>query len=111
MSTVRDDFLRRYATSPIHVPRLERMLAAYGVRVGEETFARSFIEWDDRCGDRDAARIATEVLSTLLDSHGRLVCLTSDGVQGAIGWLAGVPVRERPNRMAMLQAILSEALA
>ena len=40
---MREDFLRRYATSPIHVPRLERLLSAYGDNDEIHAFAETFI--------------------------------------------------------------------
>ena len=72
----RDDFLRRYATSPIHVPRLERLLDAYGVDGQDEAFALRFIEWDRACADADAARIVTEIVSASAGEAGRPVRLS-----------------------------------
>ena len=57
----RDEFLRRYATSPIHVPRLERLLAVYGVDEQDDSFCQRFIGWDRACADGEAARVVTEI--------------------------------------------------
>ena len=84
----RDDFLRRYATSPIHVPRLERLLDAYGDDGEDEAFALRFIAWDRACADVDAARIVTEIVSASTDEAGRPVRLSDDAVRGAIRWMA-----------------------
>ena len=43
MSIVQHEFLRRYATSPIHVPRLERLLAVYAPPETPDQFARTYI--------------------------------------------------------------------
>jgi hypothetical protein len=83
-----DDFLRRYATSPIHVPRLERMLHAYGDGESEEAFASRFIEWDRACPHGEAARIVSEVLSDLMDDTGNVRRVSDDAVRGAIRWVA-----------------------
>lgn len=84
----RDDFLRRYATSPIHVPRLERLLDAYGGDGQDEAFACKFIAWDRACADADAARIVTEIVSVSADESGRLVRLSDDAIRGAVRWMA-----------------------
>ena len=62
MSVV-DDFLRRFAASPIHVPPLERGLAAYG-GVSPDAFAAAVIESDREAAHPEAARIALELLAT-----------------------------------------------
>src|SRR5439155_14473449 len=81
MSAVQDEFFRRYATSPMHVPRLERLLAAYGA--GEpDVFAATFIGWDRECSDAEAARIVTELLAVFVDENGTLVRLSDDAVRG-----------------------------
>ena len=84
MGAVQEAFLRRYATTPIHVPRLERLLATYGPCGTEDAFAQEFIQWDDACSDGDAARIVTEVISQLVDRNGQLVRLTDEAVRGAM---------------------------
>jgi hypothetical protein len=97
VTTVRDDFLRRYATSPIHVPRLERLLAVYGSGEENDPFCSRFIEWDRACPDGEAARIVTEVLSAG-DAAGRIAKHSDDVIRGAIRWmseLASVSVAER----------------
>lgn len=62
MSVV-DEFLRRFAASPIHVPQLERVLAAYG-GVSPDAFAAAVIESDREAAHPEAARIALELLAT-----------------------------------------------
>jgi len=108
MGAVQEAFLRRYATTPIHVPRLERLLATYGPCGTEDAFAQEFIQWDDACSDGDAARIVTEVISQLVDGNGQLVRLTDEAVRGAIRWLADAPNLERADRAAALRAIFDE---
>lgn len=116
-----EEFLRRYATSPIHVPRLERLLATYGPEgdgdPGDpgapatgtwDAFARAYVGWDRACGDADAARIVTEIISQLTDTHGRLIRLTDATVRGAIVWIAESKDPERRERVAALSTILSE---
>lgn len=97
MSTARDDFLRRYATSPIHVPRLERLLAVYGSGEEDDAFCSRFIEWDRACPDAEAARIVTEILSAG-DATGLITKYSEDAVRGAIRWMSeliSLPVAER----------------
>ncbi len=97
VNTARDEFLRRYATSPIHVPRLERFLAVYGTGEEDDAFCSRFIDWDRACRDADAARIVTEILSAG-DETGRITRISEDAVRGAIRWmseLTSLPVSER----------------
>ena len=97
LNSPRDEFLRRYATSPIHVPRLERLLAVYGSGEDDETFCSRFIGWDRACTDPDAARIITEILSAG-DATGRITRLSDNAVRSAIRWmseLTSLPVAER----------------
>jgi hypothetical protein len=97
MTTARDDFLRRYATSPIHVPRLERLLAVYGSGEEDDTFCSRFIAWDRACRDAEAARIVTEILSAG-DATGHIRRFSDDAVRGAMRWmseLTSLPVAER----------------
>ena len=97
VNTSRDEFLRRYATSPIHVPRLERLLAVYGTGEDDDAFCSRFIAWDRACPDGEAARIVTEILSAG-DETGRIVRFSDDAVQGAIRWMStatSLPVSER----------------
>lgn len=110
MSVRYEAFLRRYATSPIHVPRLERLLATYapGGLDAQEAFAAMFIAWDDACGDGDAARIVTEVISQVSDGNGRLIRLTDEAVRGAITWIADSHGSERVHRATALTAIFAE---
>ena len=103
MGNARDDFLRRYATSPIHVPRLERMLHAYESDDDDDTFARNFIDWDRACPDGEAARIVSEIISAGTGA----VRLSDDALKGAIRWMAEAtdhPVAERAR-------ILGEAIS
>jgi hypothetical protein len=111
MATARDAFLRRYATSPLHVPRLERMLAAYGDEADEEQFARRFIEWDRACADAEAARIVTEILAVQCDEQGRIVRFDDRAVEGAIRWMAEAAGLTVTERAATLRERLSTARA
>lgn len=107
MGSARDDFLRRYATTPIHVPRLERLLYAYESDDDDDAFARKFIGWDRACRDGEAARIVSEIISAGLDASGNVVRLSDDALQGAIRWMAEAtahPVAERAR-------ILGEAIS
>jgi len=95
--SAREEFLRRYATSPIHVPRLERLLAVYGDDGDDEVFCSRFIAWDRACPDGEAARIVTEILSAG-DRSGRIPRLSDDAVHGTIRWMSDVislPVAQR----------------
>jgi hypothetical protein len=83
----RDEFLRRYATSPIHVPRLERFLAVYDADDEDDSFCHRFIAWDQASSDGEAARIVTEILSAG-DSAGRITRLSDAVVKGAIRWMS-----------------------
>ena len=85
---MREDFLRRYATSPLHVARLERLLATYGTTHGEARFAETFIAWDRACSDVDAALVVTEVLATFEDERGELIRLSDKAIKGALRFLA-----------------------
>ena len=99
MSSVREVFLRRYATSPTHVPRLERLLSIYEDE-GDE-FASQFIEWDRDCPDVEAARIVAELLSAG-DATGRIVRLSDQAVRAAIHWMStpsSLGVGERADRL------------
>ena len=84
---MREDFLRRYATSPLHVARLERLLATYGDTHGETRFAETFIAFDRACPDVNAALVLTEVLATFEDESGALVRLSDQAIQGALRFL------------------------
>lgn len=99
MSSACEVFLRRYATSPIHVPRLERLLAVYGDDA--EGFAARFIEWDRDAPELEAARIVAEMLSAG-DALGRIVRLSDEAVHAAIRWMStssSLPVAERADRL------------
>lgn len=108
MSVIQHEFLRRYAASPMHVPRLERLLDTYGRPDAVDAFAEAFIGWDSACGDSDAARIVTEVISTLVDERGRLIRLTPESVRGAIAWIAASSGDLRTERVQALSTILAE---
>jgi hypothetical protein len=93
----RDEFLRRYATSPIHVPRLERFLAVYDAGDADDSFCHRFIAWDRASADGEAARIVTEILSAG-DPAGRIRRISDAAVKGAIRWMSDarwLPVHER----------------
>jgi hypothetical protein len=99
VTNAREVFLRRYATSPIHVPRLERLLSVYGDDA--EGFAARFIEWDRDAPDLEAARIVAEILSAG-DDMGRIVRLSDDAVRAAIRWMStpsSCSVAERSSRL------------
>ena len=108
MGADREDFLRLYATSPIHVTRLERLLAAYGDDDDErEDFARRFIAWDRACPDAEAARIVTEIISTCNDDSGRIRRLSDEVLQAAVRWMADARLGSVPDRADTLRGILS----
>ena len=85
---MREDFLRRYATSPIHVPRLERLLSAYGDHDEIHAFAETFIAWDRTGPSVEAARVVAELLASFQDESGALVRLSDDAVRGALRLMA-----------------------
>jgi hypothetical protein len=85
---MREDFLRRYATSPIHVPRLERLLAAYGDNDEIHAFAEAFIAWDRTGPSVEAALVVAELLASFQDESGALVRLSDDAVRGALRLMA-----------------------
>ena len=103
MNSARDAFLRRYATSPIHVPRLERLLLVYEDE-GDE-FASRFIEWDRDCPDVEAARIVAEILSAG-DATGRIVRLSDESVRTAIRWMSTPSTLTVAGRADRLRGIL-----
>lgn len=107
MSTVRDEFLRRYATSPIHVPRLERLLEAYGDDEQDDAFPCRFIAWDRACRDADAARIVTEIISSDVPEPGRVVRLSDAALKGAIRWMAEATSYSVADRTRILKDALS----
>lgn len=83
MSVVGDEFLRRYATSPMHVPMLERLLEVYG---GDDPdgFAARYIAWDRECEEPEAGRVVSEMLAKLVDDNGNLMRLSDELVQQTI---------------------------
>jgi hypothetical protein len=83
VTVIVDEFLRRYATSPMHVPRLERLLTLYGGNT-PEAFAANFIAWDRACGHADAARIASELLSVHADAAGALIRVSDEVIRDAL---------------------------
>jgi hypothetical protein len=105
--TARDDFLRRYATSPIHIPRLERLLSVYETGDRDDSFATRFIGWDRACPDGEAARIVTEIISTTIDRAGRIVHLSDAAVRGAMRWMAEASWLPVADRTAELRDALS----
>ena len=106
--TARDEFLRRYATSPIHVPRLERFLAVYGDDGDDDSFCRRFIGWDRACADGEAARIVSEILSAG-DQGGRITRLGDEVVRGAIRWMSDVTGISVAERARVLRESLADA--
>ena len=78
-----DEFLRRFAASPIHVPPLERVLAVYG-QPSQDAFAATVIGWDRAAAHPEAARIALELLVAHVDADGVLMRLSDDAVGRAI---------------------------
>jgi hypothetical protein len=104
VSAAREAFLRRYATSPIHVPRLERLLSLYD---GEaDGFAARFIEWDRSCPDVEAARIVAEILSAG-DAAGRMVRLSDEAILTAIRWMSAPSSFSVAQRADCLRAALA----
>lgn len=103
----RDEFLRRYATSPIHVPRLERFLAVYDGDGQTHSFCRRFIAWDQAAADGEAARIVTEILSAG-DASGRITRLSDAAVQGAIRWMSDASWLPVPHRAQLLRERLAQ---
>jgi hypothetical protein len=57
-----DEFLRRFAASPMHVAQLERVLEAYG-GTSPEALAEAFLGWDREAAHPEATRIALELLA------------------------------------------------
>jgi hypothetical protein len=108
VNSARDEFLRRYATSPIHVPRLERLLAVYGSGEEDDPFCRRFIEWDRACPDGEAARIVTEILSAG-NAGGRITLVSEAAIRGAIRWMSDLPSVPVAERACVLRARLSAA--
>jgi hypothetical protein len=104
--TAREAFLRRYATSPIHVPRLERLLAVYASDGQAEAFCSRFIEMDRACPDGEAARIVAEILSAVV-GPGQTTCLGDDAVRGAIRWMSDVTTLSVAERAQLLRESLS----
>jgi hypothetical protein len=103
MGAAQEDFLRLYATSPIHVTRLERLLIVYGNDDEErDAFARRFIGWDRECPHPEAARVVSEILATCTDRSGKILRLSDDVVENSIRWMAeetSLPLAERAVRL------------
>lgn len=97
-----DEFYRRYAASPIHVPPLERVLAAYG-EPSPEAFAERFIEWDRAAEHPEAARLMTELLTADLQRDGAMRRFSDERLCAAITTLpagtAGGRIREQLGEM------------
>ena len=104
---MRTAFLRRYATSPMHVPRLERLLAVYGENGGEDAFAASFISWDRACSDVEAGHVVAEILSSFHDATGTLVRLSDAAVQGAFRLMADATTFAPPARALALRGLFA----
>lgn len=92
-----DEFYRRYAASPLHVPQLERLLVAYG-DPSPEAFAARFIAWDREAEHPEAARLITEILTSELRGEGSPRYASDEQLRTAITTLpaatAGGSVRE-----------------
>jgi hypothetical protein len=106
VGSIREVFLRRYATSPIHVPRLERLLDAFDD--GDDSFAGRFIAWDRECPDVEAARIVAEILSAG-DAAGRIARLSDEAVQQAIRWMSDRSALTVAERADALRAALASS--
>ena len=104
----RDQFLRRYATSPIHVPRLERLLAVYDTEGSDASFCHRFLAWDRASPDGEAARIVTEILSAG-DASGRITRISDAAVKGAIRWMSEATWLSAPERARVLRDRLTAA--
>ncbi len=95
MSAV-DEFLRRFAASPMHVPQLERLLALYETPT-QDAFAAAVIAWDHDAPHPEAARIALELLIERLqagtcglvdcESVGRAILSVPEGAPRVREWL------------------------
>lgn len=107
VGAARDDFLRRYATSPIHVPRLERLLAVYGDDEEGDGFSQRFITWDRASADGEAARIVAEILSAG-DEGGHLTRLSDGAIRGAIRWMSDLTALTVAERAESLRRGLTE---
>jgi len=103
VGAAQEDFLRLYATSPIHVTRLERLLIVYGADDEErDAFARRFIGWDHECPHPEAARVVSEILATCTDRAGKIMRLSDDVIENSIRWMAedtSLPLAERAVRL------------
>lgn len=104
----RDEFLRRYATSPIHVPRLERFLAVYDEDAQDDSFCLRFIAWDRAAADGEAARVVAEILSAG-DGSGRIARFSEGAVKGAIRWMSDATWLSLPQRARVLRDGLTSA--
>jgi len=110
MGAPQEDFLRLYATSPIHVTRLERLLVAYGNDDDErDAFARRFISWDRDCPHPEAARVVSEILAMCVDRSGKIVRLSDDVVEASIRWTAEETSLSLPERAGRLRDALSSS--
>lgn len=111
MSTIEHEFIRRYATSPIHVPRLERLLAAYAPPAAVDGFAELYLTWDRECGDPEAGRIVTEALVMAVDSRGAILPIRPEVVRTAIAWVAAASGFDKAERAECLKVLFSELAA
>lgn len=103
----REDFLRRYATTPIHVPRFERLLDAYGAGGTEDAFVTAYFVWDRACSDPEAARVVAEILSAFVDEAGEIVRLSDKAVHGAIRLMADTTTMTPHGRAQVLRDLTS----
>ena len=104
---MREDFLRRYATSPIHVPRLERLLTVYGDSDEVHAFAETFIAWDRTGPGIETARVVAELLASFQDESGALVRLSDDAVRGALRLMGETSTLAPEARLRAMRTLFS----
>jgi hypothetical protein len=102
MIDFREQFLRRYAATPNHIPRLERLLSVYGADQSEDAFAAMYLAWDDEFGAPETGRLVGEWLVCVVDADGRLVRVSDAAVRGALRLMG----RVRPAEEALAAAAL-----
>lgn len=95
-----DEFLRRFAASPMHVLQFERLLDSLEGTT-PEAFAASVIAWDREAPHPEAARIALEVLVEGLQ-EGRAPSLSLEAFGAAI---LSIPVGTPDVRVALRERL------
>jgi hypothetical protein len=93
----------------MHVPRLERLLAAYGDEEGE-SFVVRFLGWDRACHGAEAARIVAEIMCGCVDGSGQIRRLEDEVVRGVIGWLGDSTSSTLAVRASALRDVLASGL-